>query len=107
MAKKSANAKAKKAKSKTNDIALTQVLDLTAAKPLFEALQDTRGQAVTICAKNVERIGGQCVQVLLAASKAWHSEGHGFKLINSSDDFISGLQTFGLNLDIFTKTENA
>ncbi|MBL4870668.1 MAG: STAS domain-containing protein [Robiginitomaculum sp.] len=108
MAKKSANTKAKtKNKTKTNDIELTQVLDLTAAKPLFESFQVTRGQAITICAKNVERIGGQCVQVLLAASKAWRDDGHAFEITNSSDDFISGLHTFGLNLDVFTKMENA
>ena len=97
----------KSAKSKIHSIDLTNVLDLTAAKPLFEALQAVRGQAIVICAKNVERIGGQCLQVLLAASKAWRDDGHGFEITNSSEDFISGLQTFGLSLDIFTKAENA
>lgn len=92
---------------KAATIELTQILDLTAAKPLKDALQAVRGEAVLVNASQVDRLGAQCLQVLLSASKTWGAEGHEFEIKDSSDNFASGLETFGLNLDVFTEMEVA
>jgi len=46
---------------------LASNLDLAAAKPLWTELVATRAQPIEIDASNVERLGGLCLQVLLAA----------------------------------------
>lgn len=90
-----------------NTIELVQTLDLTAAKPLKDALQAVRGGAVTVNAGNVDRLGGQCLQVLLSAAKTWGAEGHGFEITEPSEKFTSGLDTFGLSLTSFNEMEAA
>ena len=90
-----------------NTIELVQTLDLTAAKPLKDALQAARGGAITINAAAVDRIGGQCLQVLLSAAKTWSTEGHGFEITEPSEKFTSGLEIFGLSLPAFNEMEAA
>ncbi len=92
-------------KDTATTIELAQILDLTAAKPLKDALQAVRGQTVHICAAQVDRLGAQCLQVLLAAAKTWGKEGQGFEITESSEKFTAGLETFGLSVDVFNEME--
>ncbi|RRN60648.1 STAS domain-containing protein, partial [Caulobacter sp. 602-1] len=56
-------------------IALPETLDLKAAAPLKAAFLERRGTAITVEADQVRRLGGLCLQVLLAARKAWDQDG--------------------------------
>jgi len=60
----------------TNTLRLDRVLDLKAAQPLKAALAEHRGASVRLDASDVERLGGLCLQVLIAARRAWSEEGH-------------------------------
>ena len=75
---------------------LPAVLDFRAATPLAEALLALRGTALTIDAARVERIGGQCLQVLLAAQKTWSADDAALCFANLAPAFVDGLRLMGI-----------
>ncbi len=76
-------------------LALPEILDLRAAAPLRAAIAERRGDDLMLDAANVQRLGGQCLQVLLAAQSAWRAEGRGFAVSTPSPAFEEALQTMG------------
>jgi chemotaxis protein CheX len=79
----------------SSGLRLAASLDLSAATPLATELVGLRGRAVELDAGDVSRIGGQCLQVLLAARAAWAADGHGFAIVNPSPEFLEGLALMG------------
>jgi chemotaxis protein CheX len=75
---------------------LPPVLDLVAASALLEAFLTRRGQALTVNGSDVERLGGQCLQVMLAARAAWAADGQELVLENCSEDFAAALELLGV-----------
>ena len=75
--------------------ALPAVLDLNAAGPLASQLLARRGSPLIVDGSAVERMGAQCLQVLLAARKTWESDGQAFELIAPSTALITALAAFG------------
>jgi chemotaxis protein CheX len=75
---------------------LPGVLDLAAAAPLLAELRSRRGGAMTLDGSNVQRLGGLCLQVLLAAREAWRADGCEFRL-QTSDAMAQGLRQMGAN----------
>ncbi len=63
---------------------LAPVLDLTAAAPLKSELLALRGAPLDLDASAVDRVGGLCLQVLLAADAAWAADGHTLKMTGPS-----------------------
>ena len=56
-----------------------------------------RGKPVDIDASHVERLGGQCLQVLLSAAKTWKADKTSFVVINRSSDFAESLARLGVS----------
>jgi len=81
--------------SETAVLPLAPVLDLNAAEPLRQSLMLLRGRAVTLDASRVTRLGGLCLQVLLAARAAWAEEGRAFALGSVSAEFADQMALFG------------
>jgi chemotaxis protein CheX len=75
-------------------IALPEVLDLKAAAPLHAQLSGLRGQPVVLDASRVQRLGGLCLQVLLAAEAAWSSDDQDFSLAQPTPEFDAGWTLF-------------
>ncbi|WP_419909605.1 STAS domain-containing protein [Hoeflea sp.] len=75
---------------------LAENLDLTAVTPLHQSLLTARGDALVIDASEVERLGGQSVQLLLSASKSWTDDGVPFEIVNASENFLSALELLGV-----------
>ena len=75
--------------------ALPAVLDLRAAAPLAAELLSRRGKPLTIDASVVERLGGQCLQVLLSARNTWVADGQAFRIQNASAAFVASLTALG------------
>lgn len=71
---------------------LAQILDLAAATPLWSSLCDARGAPLHLDASEVERIGGLCLQVLLAAQAQWRADGVEFSIVSPSAAFSDGLR---------------
>ncbi|WP_099863919.1 STAS domain-containing protein [Pararhizobium haloflavum] len=96
--------------SKTDEsdvVALAAIMDLNAAAPLHAKLMGLKGRPVVIDAGAVERIGGQCLQVLLAARNAWERSGTPFAVNAHSQAFATGLQHLGFQPDLTGTTEVA
>ncbi len=74
---------------------LPPVLDLTAAAPLATLLLARRGAPLTVDGSAVERLGGQCLQVLLAAHKTWEADGQDFHLVSPSAALAEAIALFG------------
>ena len=79
----------------SQSLALDPVLDLKAAAPLRAALLDRRGEALTIDASAVQRLGGLCLQVLLGARRAWAEDGRSLEVTPRSAAFDEALGLFG------------
>jgi chemotaxis protein CheX len=78
---------------------LAAVLDLNEASNLKANILAMRGAPLTIDASGVERLGAQCVQVLLAAAKAWEVDKQPFSFGKASEAFLKTLQLIGVNID--------
>jgi len=72
------------------EVKLADTLDVRAAAPLKAALGEHRGQDVTLDASEVVRLGGLCLQVLLAAQAAWRADGRAFRIAGASPAFLEG-----------------
>ena len=62
---------------------------------MLTSLREVRGQDVALEAGEVRRVGGQCLQVLLAARAAWTSDGHAFEFRDPSPAFTDGVALLG------------
>jgi chemotaxis protein CheX len=78
---------------------LGQVLDLNAAGPLANEFLTLRGRDLDVDASAVERLGAQCLQVLLSARATWDADGAAFSLISPSTEFSSTLALLGAPLE--------
>lgn len=76
-------------------LALPETLDLKAAGPLKAAFLQCRGDAIEVEAGQVRRLGGLCLQILLAASKAWAQDGKAFSIKGPSEAFLETTRLFG------------
>lgn len=89
-------------KAAGGSITLASELDIKAAGPLAAELLGARGKDVSVNASQVERIGGQCLQVLLSAAATWSADGVDLKLEEPSPAFADALAIAGLDLAQFS-----
>lgn len=75
---------------------LPQSLNLRAAPSLAASLLAARGRHVTLDASSVERVGAQCIQVLLSAQALWTQDCVAFTLSGPSRAFVDALETLGV-----------
>jgi chemotaxis protein CheX len=78
---------------------LGQVLDLNAAGPLASELLALRGRDIDVDASAVQRLGAQCLQVLLSARATWDADGAAFAVVSASDEFTATLALLGAPID--------
>lgn len=75
--------------------ALAPVLDLKAAQSLRGALLERRGHPLELDAADVQRLGGLCLQILLAAAATWRADGFAMRVGPRSEAFLDALRLFG------------
>jgi chemotaxis protein CheX len=76
---------------------LPEVLDMNAAVPLAGELLTYRGNDLQADASQVQRIGGQGIQVLLSALATWQQDGFKFSVVNPSAVFTDIVGLLGIN----------
>ncbi|HWK67415.1 MAG TPA: STAS domain-containing protein [Rhizobiaceae bacterium] len=81
------------------NIGLPPVMDITAAGRLASEILLHRGKDVTLDASGVERLGGQCLQVLLSTAATWSHDGMHLEVANPSRQFSEALEAAGLVMD--------
>ena len=74
---------------------LPPILDTVAAPALRETLLARRGEALTLDGGEVERLGGLCLQVLLAAERTWRGDGAAFGVEPRSEALTQALSRLG------------
>lgn len=78
---------------------LSPVLDLNEASILHGKLLELRGKPIEIDASAVERVGAQCVQILVAAQRNWQADRLDFSFSDRSDVFEKTLKLIGIDMD--------
>ena len=73
-----------------NTLKLDPRLTAEQAAPLRDSLLSQRGAPLALDAGEVERLGGQCFQVLAAARKTWAADGHPLTFAQPSPAFAAG-----------------
>lgn len=86
----------------TASLKLASELDITAASPLAAELGGLRGNNLSVDASGVERVGGQCLQVLLSAVATWEADGAGLEIAEPSENFVAAVHTAGLDIAQFS-----
>lgn len=81
------------------------ILDLKAAAQLQQDFLARRGSALRVDASKVERVGGLCLQILLAARAAWSAEGQDLAFETMSAEFQAGLALLGVTPEMLTQGE--
>ncbi|MBX9453565.1 MAG: STAS domain-containing protein [Neoaquamicrobium sediminum] len=93
-------------KTATESVTLPNELDIKAAGPLAAELLAARGKDLALNASQIERVGGQCLQVLLSAAATWAADGAELTIEEPSPAFVDAIQTAGLDLTQFTARSN-
>jgi len=88
-------------------LTLPEVLDICEAAPLAASLLAARGNQVVIDASRVEKVGAQCVQVLLSAHATWLRDGASFNISSPSRGFVDSLETLGIPVSFFSMQEDS
>jgi chemotaxis protein CheX len=87
-------------------VCLAEILDLRAAAPLAIELLLFRGADIQIDASRVEKLGAQCLQVLLSAASTWHNDGATLDVVRMSPRFVEGLELLGIPSTNFLRQEH-
>jgi chemotaxis protein CheX len=74
---------------------LPAILDMQATAMLLEKFLAKRGADLRVGAGDVQRVGGQCLQILLAARTAWEADGNSLSFADMSPEFTAALETLG------------
>ena len=86
-------------KAANGTLKLSPVLDLNEATALHSKLISMRGSDVAIDASEVERLGVQCAQVLIAGARAWQADKKSYVVEKTSDAFAKTMQLIGIDTD--------
>jgi len=84
---------------------LPEYLELSAATPLARALLERRGEPIVLDASSVQRVGAQCIQVLLSARRTWSADGVALSIVNCAPRMIEDLQLLGIDATTLTSGE--
>lgn len=80
----------------TTRIEPLEILNAQGAQHLLDAIQQARGNPVTIDFSQIRHLGAQAVQVLLSARKSWADDGHAFEIGAPSQAALDALNLLGL-----------
>jgi chemotaxis protein CheX len=78
---------------------LAEVLDLKAAAPLASSILAHRGSDLTIDSSHVQRLGGQCLQILISAKNTWNADEMSLEFVDPSSEFVEALEGFGFSVE--------
>ena len=93
--------------SAAQGLQLPEILDVTFAGPLAEQLLALRGSTLTIDATQVQRVGAQCVQVIMSAVSTWKADEVTLSVVDPSQEFRDALSLLGIGLPEISTEEAA
>ena len=87
--------------SSCESLTLPQSLNGAQVTGLCEALVALRGSPITLRAGDVEHVGAQSLQLLIAARNTWSNDGHPFQIATPSDAMVRDLALLGHPIEWF------
>ena len=82
----------------SDTIELPHVLDIVAAPLLLESFLSRRRKSLSVGAGQVQRLGAQCLQILMAARATWSADGFALEYRDPSSEFIASLELLGSSI---------
>lgn len=82
-------------------VCLPDSLDSASAASIQELLLARRGSPLVVDAGQVNRVGVQALQVLIAAAQTWRADGQSYKVTNASSELLETIALIGLSADQF------
>ena len=82
-----------------------EMLDHAATSALAEKLTARRGAPVLVDVSATRFLGGQSLQILLAAARAWRAERTAFDLVNFTPDLDEQSRLLGVDLGLLAHGE--
>ncbi len=79
---------------------LPELLDHAFAPSLGKMLTARRGAPAVLDASATRFMGGQALQALLAAARAWRDDGVAFQLINYTPELVEQSRLVGTDLEL-------
>ena len=79
-------------------LVLSPVLDLRAAAPLAAAILTAHGNQLVLDGSNVEKVGAQCLQIIVSARKTWERDGLSLSIANPSRELEEAFAIAGLSI---------
>ncbi len=76
-------------------ITLPKTLDLGAVPELAAQILARRGDALLLDAGALQKLTGIGLEVLVAAAAQWRADGHGFAIVNWTEDALGTLDAVG------------
>ena len=78
-----------------NTLKLPSELGMMTARKLSAELADRRGARLELDAAGVTFLGGLCLQILIAARRAWAADNVAFEIGNPSEHFLKDVRHLG------------
>ncbi|HWA01654.1 MAG TPA: STAS domain-containing protein [Caulobacterales bacterium] len=88
-------------------LCLPPMLDLHTAERLKAEFRSCEGAPLDIDARNVERVGGLCLQILIAAANAWRKAGQELRVLGASPAFVEDIRVMGAEALLPIREESA
>lgn len=82
-------------------VVLPDSLDSASAASIQELLLARRGSSLVVDAGQVNRVGVQALQVLIAAAQTWRADGQSYTVTNPSNELLETIALIGLSADQF------
>jgi chemotaxis protein CheX len=82
-------------------LALPEILDLRAAGPLAASLLAAQGSPLILDGSKVEKIGAQCMQLIVSAHLTWERDGINLTLAKASMKLVEGFKAAGIRIEGF------
>ena len=86
---------------------LPEVLDIACTGPLAESFLAARGAKLDVDAARVQRVGAQCVQVIMSAVATWKADEVALSVTDPSPEFRDALSLLGIGLAEISTEEAA
>lgn len=83
------------------ELVLPDSLDSSSAASIRDLLLARRGASLVVDAGQVQRVGIQSLQVLLAAAHTWRADGQNYAVRNPSSALLETIALVGLSADQF------
>lgn len=79
----------------SREVNLSSSLLSSSSIELWDILNAVQSQNIVLNMSKVENLGGQCLEMIIAAERSWKKSGLNFEIVNASDAFLRDVKFLG------------